>query len=86
MPPPGLPLVTWPFTVCGVPRSTDADDEDDVPVGETTSGNFSPTLGHGIALGFLPPDVEDGTAVEVEVRPGQTLPGQVVKLPFVGTR
>ena len=52
-------------------------------VGETTSGNFSPTLGHGIALAFLPPDVADGAAVEVEVRPGQSLPGQVVKLPFV---
>ena len=24
--------------------------------GETTSGNFSPVLGHGIALAFLPPD------------------------------
>ena len=53
------------------------------PVGTTTSGNFSPTLGHGIALAFLPPDVDDGTAVEVQVREGQTLPGQVVKLPFL---
>jgi aminomethyltransferase len=52
-------------------------------VGETTSGNFSPTLGHGIALAFLPPDVADGTAVAIEVRPGQTLAGAVVKLPFV---
>jgi aminomethyltransferase len=52
-------------------------------VGETTSGNFSPTLGHGIALAFLPPDIADGTAVETEVLPGQTLAGQVVKLPFV---
>ena len=25
-----------------------------------TSGNFSPTLGHAIALAFLPPDVEPG--------------------------
>jgi aminomethyltransferase len=52
-------------------------------VGETTSGNFSPTLGHGIALAFLPPDVAEGTAVEIQVREGQTLPGEVVKLPFV---
>ncbi|HET7721058.1 MAG TPA: glycine cleavage T C-terminal barrel domain-containing protein, partial [Acidimicrobiales bacterium] len=51
--------------------------------GITTSGNFSPTLGHGIALGFLPPEVPDGAAVEIEVRPGQTLPGAVVPLPFV---
>jgi aminomethyltransferase len=53
-------------------------------VGATTSGNFSPTLGHGIALGFLPPDVEDGTPVEIQIREGQTLAGQVVKLPFLG--
>ena len=51
-------------------------------VGEVTSGNFSPMLGHGIALGFLPPDVEAGAAVEVEGR-GEALPGQVVKLPFI---
>ena len=29
------------------------------PVGAVTSGNFSPMLGHGIALAFLPPDVAD---------------------------
>jgi aminomethyltransferase len=50
--------------------------------GEITSGNFSPMLGHGIALGFLPPDVDEGTKVEVEVRPGETLPGTVVPTPF----
>jgi aminomethyltransferase len=58
---------------------------DGEPVGATTSGNFSPTLGHGIALAFLPPDIDDGAAVEIQVRPGQTLIGQVVKLPFVGS-
>ena len=54
-----------------------------LPAGEVTSGGFSPVLEHGIALAFLPPDLEDGTAVEVEVREGQTIPGQVVKTPFV---
>lgn len=52
-------------------------------VGEVTSGGFSPTLGHGIALAFLRPDVEPGTAVGVEVREGQVLAGEVVPLPFV---
>jgi aminomethyltransferase len=52
------------------------------PVGELTSGNFSPVLGHGIGLAFLPPDVEDGTALDVDVR-GSTLTGRVVPLPFV---
>ena len=51
-------------------------------VGETTSGNFSPVLGHGIALAFLPPDVADGTDVTVDVR-GSALRGQVVPTPFV---
>lgn len=51
------------------------------PVGTVTSGNFSPTLGHGIALAFLAPDVEPGTAVEVDVR-GTAVPATVVETPF----
>jgi aminomethyltransferase len=52
------------------------------PVGTVTSGNFSPVLGHGIALAFVPPAVGEGTAVEVDVR-GTPLPGTVVPTPFV---
>jgi aminomethyltransferase len=55
---------------------------DGAVVGEVTSGNFSPTLGHAIALAFLRPDIEPGTGVELDVR-GQMLAGQVVKGPFV---
>jgi glycine cleavage system T protein (aminomethyltransferase) len=51
-------------------------------VGEVTSGNFSPTLGHGIALAFVPPSVEPGTEVVIELR-GRQLPARVVKPPFV---
>jgi aminomethyltransferase len=51
--------------------------------GVVTSGNFSPVLGHGIALAFLPPGVGEGTPVEVQVR-GAALPGTVVPTPFVG--
>ncbi len=50
--------------------------------GEVTSGNFSPTLGHGIALGFLPPDVAEGTAVEVDIR-GKTESATVARPPFI---
>jgi aminomethyltransferase len=50
--------------------------------GEVTSGNFSPMLGHGIALAFLPPDVADGTKVSIEARGGESLSGEVVRLPF----
>jgi aminomethyltransferase len=58
---------------------------DGAPVGEVTSGNFSPELGHGIALAFLPPDMVEGDDVVVDAR-GSLLPGHVVPLPFVGSR
>jgi aminomethyltransferase len=50
--------------------------------GVITSGNFSPVLGHGIALAFLPPGVEDGTEVAIDVR-GEHVPATVVPTPFV---
>ena len=52
------------------------------PLGMITSGNFSPVLGVGIALGFLPPGLPEGLEVEVEVR-GRLLPARIVALPFV---
>ena len=51
-------------------------------VGTVTSGNFSPMLGHGIALGFLDPAIAPGTEVEIDVR-GRSLPATVVEPPFV---
>lgn len=54
-------------------------------IGTTTSGNFSPVLGHGIALAFLPPDIADGTDVGIDVR-GSVLPATVVPTPFVAKR
>jgi len=50
--------------------------------GVVTSGNFSPVLECGIALGFVPPTVEIGDSVEIDVR-GDRLPTEVVKTPFV---
>ena len=55
---------------------------DGAVVGEVTSGNFSPVLGHGIALGFVPPDTPEGTAVVIDVR-GKDLPGHVAATPFI---
>ena len=55
---------------------------DGQPVGEVTSGNFSPVLEHGIALAFLPPEVEEGAEVAIDVR-GDHVPATVVKTPFV---
>ena len=51
-------------------------------IGEVTSGNFSPTLERAIALAFLPPELEDGIDVSVEMR-GTLVPATVVKPPFV---
>ncbi|MDT7712161.1 MAG: aminomethyltransferase [Pseudonocardiales bacterium] len=53
-----------------------------VPVGETTSGTFSPTLRSGIALALLDATVRPGDTVEVDVR-GRALACEVVKPPFV---
>lgn len=58
---------------------------DGAPAGVVTSGNFSPVLGHGIALAFLPPDVEEGAPAAIDVR-GDHVPATVVPTPFVGGR
>ena len=55
------------------------------PVGEVTSGNFSPCLERGIALAFVPPDVAIGDDVEIDMR-GHPAAARVVKTPFVGGR
>jgi aminomethyltransferase len=65
-----------------VPRSGCAVLVDGVAVGEVTSGNFSPVLERGIALAFLPPAVDVGAAVTVDVR-GRSVDATVVKTPFV---
>ena len=65
-----------------VPRAGCAVRWDDTPTGEVTSGNFSPTLGRGIALAFLAPDVPDDAPVEIDVR-GRPLSARVVRTPFV---
>jgi len=51
-------------------------------LGEVTSGNFSPSLGRGIALAFMPPNMRTGSDVTVDAR-GQILPARVVETPFV---
>jgi aminomethyltransferase len=55
---------------------------DGAEVGVVTSGNFSPELGHGIALAFLPPDLADGATVQIDAR-GSLLDATVVRPPFV---
>lgn len=50
--------------------------------GVVTSGNFSPTLGHGIALAYMSPPIEEDARVEVEIR-GIWQSAQIEKLPFI---
>ena len=64
------------------PRAEQAVLVDGQQAGVVTSGNFSPMLGHGIALAFLPPDVEDGATVAIDVR-GEAVPAAVVPTPFL---
>jgi aminomethyltransferase len=54
-------------------------------IGEITSGNFSPVLGHGIALAFLPPEIAPDRGVDIDLR-GRVLPATVVSLPFVNKK
>ena len=53
-----------------------------VEIGVISSGNFSPVLERGIALAFLRPGVDDGTAVTIDVR-GRDLGAVVTSPPFV---
>jgi glycine cleavage system T protein (aminomethyltransferase) len=54
----------------------------DQPLGEITSGTFSPTLQKPIAMGYVPPQQsQPGTELSVDIR-GSREPARVVKLPF----
>jgi aminomethyltransferase len=54
---------------------------DGEPVGVVTSGNLSPTLQVGIALAFVPPDLEEGAEVTVDIR-GTQARARIVPTPF----
>ena len=66
----------------GIPRPHMTIHHDGHEVGETTSGTFSPTLRHGIALAYLPTSIVVGDAVQVDVR-GNLVDAEVVAIPFV---
>ncbi len=50
-------------------------------IGKVTSGTMSPTLGQGIAMGYVSPEVFSETLFELDVR-GRRLKAEKVKLPF----
>ncbi|WP_375290527.1 glycine cleavage system aminomethyltransferase GcvT [Qipengyuania sp.] len=58
----------------------------ETPVGRVTSGGFSPTLGHPIAMAIVARDsASEATELTVEVR-NKHLPARVAPLPFVPHR
>ncbi|MEM9086028.1 MAG: glycine cleavage system aminomethyltransferase GcvT [Pseudomonadota bacterium] len=58
----------------------------DTKVGTVTSGGFSPTLGHPIAMAYIDAaHAEDGAALEIAVRT-KRLPATVSPMPFVPHR
>jgi len=63
------------------PREGSSIVKDGAIIGSVTSGNFSPMLEHGIALGFVQPNTEIGDEVTIDVR-GTELLGRVVSYPF----
>jgi aminomethyltransferase len=66
-----------------IPRHGMAVHDGDRPVGEVTSGTFSPTLRHGIAMAYVLPDVAaKGTRLQVDVR-GRRGAVTVTRPPFV---
>lgn len=68
----------------GVLRAHQTVVQDGRPVGELTSGAFSPTLGCGIGLARIDAAALEAAAgqIQVEIR-GRTLPARIIKPPFV---
>ncbi len=69
----------------GIPRSHMVVSRDGQPVGEVTSGTFSPTRKVGIGLALLDAAVVEGDELEVDIR-GRASQMRVVRPPFVPSR
>ena len=54
-------------------------------IGFVSSGNFSPTLGHCVAMAFVTPSTKVGDTVSMDVR-GTLIDGVVVATPFVAKK
>ena len=54
-------------------------------IGFVSSGNFSPTLGHCVAMAFVDPSTKVGDSVSMDVR-GTLIAGLVVSTPFVAKK
>jgi aminomethyltransferase len=73
--------LTFPEKV--IPRHGYVIEHDGTAVGTVTSGTFSPTLGYGIALGYVDAAcAAPGTALTVDIR-GKKTAGVVTPIPFL---
>lgn len=72
------------FTTEGraIPRHGYSVSTDSGGQGTVTSGNFSPTLEHGIGLAYVSPPPADADSVTVEIR-GKAVPAQLTTPPFI---
>lgn len=78
-------LVGFRFREPGLPRPGLTIGHDGAPVGTVTSGTLSPTLGVGVGMAYLPPDLgEPGTELTVDVR-GSAKAAVVASRPLVET-
>ena len=80
----GVPrrLVGLRLTEKGFPRPGYAVQSDGTDVGVVTSGTVSPSLGYGVALAFVPPDLSKAdTQLQVDVR-GKAVQATVQRPPF----
>lgn len=69
----GVPRHGFPILAGGEARE---------PIGEVTSGNFSPILQKGIGLGYVPPaHAKEGASLAIAIR-GRIVPAVVVAPPF----
>ncbi|SDS14492.1 glycine cleavage system aminomethyltransferase GcvT [Microlunatus soli] len=67
----------------GIPRAhMTVQDSDGTPIGEVTSGTFSPTLKTGIALALVDPKLKIDDVVQIDVR-GRASEFVITKPPFV---
>ena len=70
----------------GVPRSHYRVLNEGLPVGELTSGTFSPSLNTGIGLCYVSTEyAKPGTKLDLEIRKSR-VPAEVVKPPFLPSR
>jgi len=75
-------LVGLRLTERGIPRPGYSILVDGEPTGVVTSGTMSPSLGEGIALGYVPVShAKAGSEIAVDIR-GRAIPGVVQRPPF----